>query len=77
MWIGCVTVKEDVFRLEQCRGDFSKTDGPGIDHDNEEVPESRDALRGRRGHSDNKTRRGLPLHEEGRIDMQTIEMRDP
>ena len=65
----------------QCHGDLSKTIGSGFDKDNEEVRESRDVLRGRRGHgytffgkSHRQTRRGLLLHEESRLEMQTVEM---
>ena len=74
-------MEEDALRLVQCHGDFSKTDGSGFERDNEEIRESRDVLCGRRGNSDTylgrsrrQTRRGLPLHEESRLEMQTIEM---
>ena len=65
-------MEEDAPRLVQRHGDLSKTDGSGFDQDNEEVRESRDVLRGRRGRSDTnigrshrQTRRGLQMHEAG------------
>ena len=43
---------EDALRLVQCHGDLSKTDSSCFDQCNEDVRESRDVLRGWRGHSD-------------------------
>ena len=74
-------MKEDTLRLVQCHGDLSKTVGSEFDQDNEEVRESCDVLRGRRGHGDThfgkshrQTPRGLRLHEESRLEMQNVEM---
>ena len=79
--IGFVPVEENALWLVQCHGDLSKRDDSGFDQDNEEIRESRDVLRGRRGHSDTHLGRshrqtclGLPLHEESRPEMQTVEM---
>ena len=38
-------MEEDVFRIVQCHGDLSKTDGSGFDQHKLEVRESRDVLR--------------------------------
>ena len=44
--IGVVPVEEDVLRLVQRNGHFSKTDGSGFDQSDKDVRESCETLRG-------------------------------